>query len=125
MLKSALHDMKHPVDGGFKIIMVWYGMAWYFPLRSIYRLVHYDSQSHSQGFLSALYNNIFWGMLLISYLLTSSSRVFNSKYGRVPTLEIQTKVSKVSSMFFYVSLITITECNNKKTPRRRNPEEGS
>ena len=27
ILKSALHDMKHPVDGGFKIIMVWYGMV--------------------------------------------------------------------------------------------------
>lgn len=27
MLKSALHDMKHPVDVGFKIIMVWYGMV--------------------------------------------------------------------------------------------------
>ena len=26
ILKSALHDMKHPVDGGFKIIMVWYGI---------------------------------------------------------------------------------------------------
>ena len=26
MLKSALHDMKHPVDVGFKIIMVWYGI---------------------------------------------------------------------------------------------------
>ena len=29
ILKSALHDMKHPVDGGFKIYMVWYGMVWY------------------------------------------------------------------------------------------------
>lgn len=96
MLKSALHDMKHPVDVGFKIIMVWY-----FPLWSIYRLVHYDSQSHSQGFLSALCNNIFLGMLLISDLLISSNRGFNSKYGRVSTLEIQTKVSKVSSMFFF------------------------
>lgn len=29
MLKSALHDMKHPVDGGFKIIIVWYGMVFF------------------------------------------------------------------------------------------------
>ena len=101
-------------------------MVWYFPLWSTYRLVHYDSQSHSQGFLSALCNNIFWGMLLISDLLISSNRGFNSKYGRVSTLEIQTKVSKVSSMFFffYVPLITITECNNKKNAQEAKSRGG-
>ena len=87
--------------------------------------MHYDSQSHSQGFLSALCNNIFLGMLLISDLLISSNRGFNSKYGRVSTLEIQTKVSKVSSMFFfYVPLISITECNNKKNAQEAKSRGG-
>ena len=61
---------------------------------------------------------LFW--LLISNLLTSSIRGFNSKCGRVSTLEIQTKVSTVSSMFFfYVLLITITECNKKNAPEAK------
>lgn len=66
-------------------------------------------------------------MLLISDLLISSNRGFNSKYGRVSTLEIQTKVSKVSSMFFfffYVPLITITECNNKKNAQEAKSRGG-